>query len=158
MKYKLNKYSRQSCVYVLLFILMSSLSTCKKKPHFTGEEFEGYWELQQLVIDGHDTTAFIKSDSNCYGDTRFFIDRETGVYYVHQIPVHNSLNFYCGQQGHWTYIGPLIIDYGVSSVNVGPYLAGERISWSIITNTDAMLSLHVIYQNMPCEMILKRKL
>ena len=139
---------------IIFLIVLSTIFTCKKDSIINRQYFIGKWELEKLTIDGHDTTAFIKGDTNCYGYTNFLEN-----YFLGQIPVYKSgANFYCAQKGRWDYIYKrLIIDYNVSFVNVGPYLAGERLEWQVLEKSDNHMRLYIIYQNMPCFLEYKKK-
>lgn len=151
-----NKYfiilNKLRIIIITLFIILQFYS-CKKDNSFSKEDFIGKWELEELVIDDHDTTAFIKADSNCYGYTNFLEDGRIG-----QIPVYSvGRNFHCAQLGIWSFAYErLIIDFGVSNVNVGPYLVGERMEWEILEISSHKMKLHILYQNMSCYLTYKK--
>lgn len=153
-KNKLYLVSVRTIIAIIFLIAIFQFYMCKKNHDIIGQQFVGKWELEQLIIDGHDTTAFIKTDTNCYGYTKFFDDFTMG-----QIPFYQSAgaNFFCAQQGYWTYYNFLVINYNTSYVNVGPYLAGERLQWQILEQSQNRLRLYIVYQNMPCYLIFKRK-
>lgn len=81
-------------VAIGLGFLMLFTSTCKKS--IVGEEFLGYWELEKYTINGYDTTAYIKADSNCYGYTRFIFVEEKELNRILQSGFYSvGLNFHC---------------------------------------------------------------
>lgn len=149
----------------ICFLLTASVlcammfSTCKKS--IVGEEFLGYWELEQYVIDGHDTTAYIKADSTCYGYTRFLYDEDKGANRLLQgqyYPV--GLNFHCLAEGTWQYFSStniLQLHYTGNYVLTGPYLIGGPIDWQIQSKTKDHISLFVMYENMPCYLSFNKK-
>lgn len=152
-KIKMSLLSVRVIITIIFLIVISQFYMCKKNQSIIGEEFVGEWELEQLIIDGHDTTTFIKSDTNCYGYTKFFDN-----YHIGQIPVYNAgAHFYCAQKGLWDYYRLLNINYAASSVSVGPYLAGEALDWQVLEKSKNRLRLYIVYHNMQCYLTYKRK-
>lgn len=141
-------------VPILLFIVFQIL--CCKKPK-NEASVVGLWELQQLIIDGHDTTEFIKKDSSCFGYTKIGIDKDQN--FVQQVYVYPNL-FNCYFSGTWfASPGKLSISYNTSpgSYHVGPYLANGYVQWYILEISTSTLKLFVNYNNAPCYLTFKRK-
>jgi hypothetical protein len=122
------------------------------------DPFIGTWELEQLVINGIDTTSFIKNDTNCYGYTRLFI-REDERNSLIQDPFYNvGANFHCLETGYWYfYGGPLVITIYGSHTYVGPYLTAGTIEWEVLEISEIKMRLSTTYQSMPCYLTYKRK-
>ena len=143
---------------IIFLIVLSTICTCKKDSTLNWKDFIGKWELEQLLIDGHDTTSFIKADTNCYGYTIFGISKDNAKYIL-QEPVRTvGTNFHCYMSGYWSYYQSISIDYNSNNNNVGPYLSGEFLSWEVLEKSENRFKLYIVYQNMPCYLTYKRKL
>lgn len=159
MSIKINPSLKASFFLAATVLCAMLFSTCKKS--IVGEEFLGVWDLDQYIINGHDTTAYIKADSTCYGYTRFLYDEDKGANRLLQANVYNIGNrFPCLAEGTWQYFSStniLQLYYTGNYVLTGPYLIGGPIDWQIKSKTKDHLSLYVMYDNMPCYLSFNKK-
>ncbi len=151
---------RKQKLFLLIFIALSLIGTesCKKDDKVDStDDLVGDWELEKLIIDGIDTTNSVKSDSNCYGITRFYLS-EFGTGKVQQTPYYSNYGytFHCLTNGGYLYTGQLIFYWSDGSPNIGPYLSDERLSWDIVEISKSNLKLKINYHGMPCELAYKR--
>ncbi len=143
----------KALIALRIFLIFSILG-CKKSAE---DVLLGNWELDKLIINGRDTTIYIKQDSICYGYTEFRM-ADNGDYQVIQLPFYHGVNFQCMQQGEW-YANSHVLNlrYFASSVNVGPYLSDEQLLWEIKVLTKNYLELFINYHSVPCILTYKKK-
>jgi len=143
-----------SVVFLLLALILVLHSGCDSNE----PEVEGYWELEKLVIDNIDTTESVKSDTNCYGYTYFYIREETKEHVMVNIQFYNVAGFNCMDRGYYFHIGKILrLDYLGFPKNVGPYLSGDEVEWTVLELSQERLHLETTYQGMLCYLTFKRK-
>ena len=119
---------------------------------------EDYWELEQLVINNADTTAFVRNDSNCFGYVHFYVREETGERVITHVPYYNAATFNCMERGYYFQSGKILkMDYLSNPPNIGPYLSSEEVTWTVLELSQNRLRLETNYQNAPCYLTFKRR-
>jgi hypothetical protein len=137
----------KNLILLILVLAWFFCTTCTKYESLDSK-LAGLWELEQLIIDGHDTTASIKRDSSCYAYTKFWLDEETGRGRLGLQPFYHfpSHPFSCDLTGTYFYYGPLRLTW-FNFFSIGPYLSREDVRWQILGPSDGKLKLYVMYHS-----------
>ena len=144
-------------IFLLYIIFGIAFSFGCKKSYLTNEDILGDWGLDKFIINGIDTTAYVKSDSNCYGILRFFREG-TGNWLVRQVPFYPQYNstFHCWQSGYFDRTYLFMMEWSGSTTNIGPYRSSERLYWTIVSINKNNIYLNIDYHGSVCSLNLKR--